>query len=36
MRDGLIVERGPTRRVCDAPEHTYTKKLLSAVPRLRL
>jgi peptide/nickel transport system ATP-binding protein len=36
MRDGLIIERGPTRRVCAAPQHTYTKKLLSAVPRLRL
>jgi ABC-type glutathione transport system ATPase component len=33
MRRGRIVERGPTDRVLDAPEHAYTKALLSAVPR---
>jgi peptide/nickel transport system ATP-binding protein len=33
MYRGKIVEMGPTERVCDAPEHAYTKALLSAVPR---
>lgn len=33
MRCGRIVESGPTDRVLDAPEHDYTKALLSAVPR---
>jgi len=33
MRRGRIVERGPTDRVLDEPEHEYTKALLSAVPR---
>jgi peptide/nickel transport system ATP-binding protein len=33
MYRGRIVEQGPTERVCDAPEHPYTKALLSAVPR---
>jgi oligopeptide transport system ATP-binding protein len=33
MRDGVIVERGPTDRVLDQPEESYTKALLSAVPR---
>jgi peptide/nickel transport system ATP-binding protein len=33
MRRGQIVERGPTGRVLDTPQHPYTKTLLSAVPR---
>ena len=33
MRRGEIVERGPTDRVLDAPEHPYTQALLLAVPR---
>jgi peptide/nickel transport system ATP-binding protein len=33
MYRGKIVEMGPTERVCDAPEHAYTKALLSAVPK---
>ena len=34
MFEGKIVELGPTERVCGAPEHPYTRQLLSAVPRL--
>jgi oligopeptide transport system ATP-binding protein len=33
MRRGAVVERGPTARVLDEPEHPYTRALLSAVPR---
>ena len=33
MRSGAVVERGPTARVLDEPEHPYTRALLSAVPR---
>ena len=33
MRRGAVVERGPTARVLDDPEHPYTRALLSAVPR---
>jgi ABC-type glutathione transport system ATPase component len=34
MRDGEIVEYGPTAQVLDDPNHPYTQRLLSAVPRL--
>jgi peptide/nickel transport system ATP-binding protein len=34
MRDGLVVEEGDINDVFTAPEHEYTKELLSAVPRL--
>lgn len=33
MYRGRIVEEGPTLRVCDTPDHPYTRALLSAVPR---
>jgi ABC-type glutathione transport system ATPase component len=33
MRDGQIVERGPTGAILDDPQHAYTQLLLSCVPR---
>jgi len=33
MRDGAVVEQGPTVRVVREPEHAYTEALLAAVPR---
>ncbi len=35
MNNGKIVETGETKNVLRSPKHDYTKKLLSAVPRLR-
>ncbi|WP_406317531.1 ABC transporter ATP-binding protein [Streptosporangium sp. NBC_01639] len=32
MKDGVVVEEGPTGRVLSAPEHDYTRLLLAAVP----
>jgi oligopeptide transport system ATP-binding protein len=32
MYKGEIVETGTSDRICDTPQHPYTKKLLSAVP----
>ncbi|NJA07591.1 ABC transporter ATP-binding protein [Methylococcaceae bacterium WWC4] len=34
MYQGKIVEQGSTAKVCRAPEHEYTLRLLGAVPRL--
>jgi peptide/nickel transport system ATP-binding protein len=33
MRDGRIVETGPTEAVFTSPSHPYTQSLLGAVPR---
>jgi peptide/nickel transport system ATP-binding protein len=32
MKDGEIVEHGPTRQVLEDPQHPYTQALLAAVP----
>jgi len=34
MYRGKIVERGPTERVLERPEHPYTQALLAAVPKI--
>jgi peptide/nickel transport system ATP-binding protein len=34
MREGEIVETGPTRRVLTEPRHPYTKMLIAAVPSI--
>jgi len=36
MKDGEIVERGPSREVLEHPQHPYTQELIRALPRLRL
>ena len=36
MKDGRIVESGDTRDVLENPAQGYTKKLMAAVPKLRL
>jgi ABC-type dipeptide/oligopeptide/nickel transport system ATPase component len=33
MLQGQVVERGPVARVLAAPEHSYTRALLGAIPR---
>ncbi|MFT6773103.1 MAG: peptide/nickel transport system ATP-binding protein [Paracoccaceae bacterium] len=33
MKDGEIVESGPSARVMTAPQHAYTRQLLSAAPQ---
>jgi ABC-type microcin C transport system duplicated ATPase subunit YejF len=30
MKDGKVVERGPTEQVVNRPEQTYTKTLMTA------
>ena len=34
MKDGEIVEQGSTASILNTPAHPYTKKLLSAAPKL--
>ncbi|NNM47864.1 dipeptide ABC transporter ATP-binding protein [Knoellia koreensis] len=34
MHSGRVVEEGPSRRVIDAPQEDYTKRLLAAAPSL--
>ena len=33
LQRGKVVERGPTARVLDNPEHPYTRRLRASVPR---
>jgi ABC-type glutathione transport system ATPase component len=33
LRHGRVVERGPTPRVLDDPQHDYTRLLRACVPR---
>ncbi len=35
MKDGEVLEIGPTAQVYDDPQHPYTRQLLRAVPNLR-
>jgi len=34
MKEGRIVERGPTERIFSAPQQAYTRELLAAVPEI--
>ena len=36
LNDGEVVEQGPMNDVIDRPRHPYTKRLLSAIPVLRV
>lgn len=32
MKDGVVVEAGPTSEIFSAPRHAYTRTLFAAVP----
>lgn len=32
LKDGVLVEHGPTRQIIEAPQHPYTRDLISSVP----
>ncbi len=34
MKEGKIVEQGPTQLLLKDPSHSYTKKLLDSVPKI--
>ena len=34
MKDGELVEHGPTRRIIETPQHPYTRALIASVPRI--
>ena len=36
MRDGAIIECGPSAQVYEQPQHDYTRELLAAIPRVRI
>ncbi|KJD45923.1 ATP-binding cassette domain-containing protein [Paenibacillus terrae] len=36
IKEGQLVESGPTQRILSAPAQAYTKRLLAAVPSLRI
>lgn len=35
MRQGRLIEYGPTRDVIDFPQQEYTRQLIASVPRIR-
>jgi peptide/nickel transport system ATP-binding protein len=36
MHNGLLVEQGPVRQILRDPSHDYTRRLLAAVPGMRI
>ena len=33
LHNGIVVEQGPVDQVLDQPEHPYTERLISSIPR---